>query len=179
MGFHHVALATRDAAATHAFYTDATGFELAKVEVASTPSGGWAKHFFYDTGGDGLIAFWELHDERIGEDFEAAISTGLGLPEWVNHLSFAARGLEDLEARKQRWLAHGLDVMEIDHGWCASVYTLDPNGTLIEFCTTTRAFTDDDRAEAQRLLADPAPAVGKPPDGVLHRAAKRTEPSTR
>ena len=39
--------------ATHRFYTEAMGFELVKTVVAPTPEGGWAKHVFYDTGGDG------------------------------------------------------------------------------------------------------------------------------
>jgi hydroxymethylpyrimidine pyrophosphatase-like HAD family hydrolase len=66
MAFHHLALATNDMAATHRFYTEAMGFELVKTVVAPTPSGkGWAKHVFYDTGGDGMIAFWDLHDERV------------------------------------------------------------------------------------------------------------------
>ena len=63
--FHHTAFATRDPATTHAFYTEAMGFELVKVEVAPTPKGGWAKHFFYDTGGGELMAFWDLHDDTI------------------------------------------------------------------------------------------------------------------
>ena len=33
MGFHHLALATRDIKATHEFYTAAMGFELVKVAV--------------------------------------------------------------------------------------------------------------------------------------------------
>ena len=65
MAYHHVALATRDLDATHRFYTEAMGFELVKSVVAPTRRpGGWAKHVFYDTGGDGLIAFWDLHDDR-------------------------------------------------------------------------------------------------------------------
>ena len=64
MGFHHVALATRDTAATHAFYTEVMGFRLAKVVASPTPDDtGWSKHFFYDTGSKGMIAFWELHDD--------------------------------------------------------------------------------------------------------------------
>jgi catechol 2,3-dioxygenase-like lactoylglutathione lyase family enzyme len=47
MGYHHLALAVRDMAAVHHFYEDVMGFELVKVEVASVPDGGWAKHFFY------------------------------------------------------------------------------------------------------------------------------------
>ena len=51
MGFHHVALATSDLQRTHRFYTEAMGFELAKVVVGGTPEGGWAKHAFYEAGG--------------------------------------------------------------------------------------------------------------------------------
>jgi len=174
MGIHHIAFATHDPDATHAFYTGAMGFELVKVEVAPTPKGGWAKHFFYDTGGGSLIAFWDLHDESIGNGWSAAISTGLGLPEWVNHLAFEARDLDDLETRKQRWLDAGHDVVEIDHRWCTSVYANDPNGILVEFCTTTRVFTDQDRDDAQRLLADPEPPVMAPPEPKFFRAPART-----
>ena len=57
MGFHHVALATRDAAATHRFYTEVMGFELVKVVAGPTPNAGatqnagdgFSKHFFYAT----------------------------------------------------------------------------------------------------------------------------------
>jgi hypothetical protein len=48
--------------------------------------------------------------------------------------------------------------MEIDHGWCVSIYATDPNGVMVEFCLTTDAdFADRD--EAAHLLADPAPAI--------------------
>ena len=38
MGFHHVAITTRDLAATHAFYTDVMGFELVRVDHLITPN---------------------------------------------------------------------------------------------------------------------------------------------
>ena len=63
--------------------------------------------------------------------------------------------------------------MEIDHEWCRSVYTLDPTGTMVEWCTTTRTFTDEDRAAAARDLVDPAPTLKDPPEPVFHRAADR------
>jgi catechol 2,3-dioxygenase-like lactoylglutathione lyase family enzyme len=163
MGFHHLAIATRDAKATHEFYTGPMGFELVKVEVARAGERGWAKHLFYDTGNGQLMAFWDLHDPDLPADWDPAISTALGLPIWANHVAFDARGPDDLEARKRRWLDHGLDVMEIDHGWCRSVYTRDPNGILVEFCTLTRSLTDADRAEALRLLDEPSPALHEPP----------------
>ncbi len=164
MGVHHLAFATKDAEATHRFYTDAMGFELVKVEIAHIGSG-WAKHLFYSTGSarDQLIAFWDLHDEELGDDWSADISRGQGLPPGVNHLAFSADDLDDLARRRDRWLATGLDVLEIDHNWCVSVYTEDPNGIMVEFCTLTQDFTAADRAEALVLLADPAPAFSKPP----------------
>ncbi len=152
MPFHHVALATRDMKAIHEFYEAATGFPLVKVEVASTPAGGFAKHFFYDTGEGQLMAFWELHDDSMPDDFSTAISTAVGLPEWVNHLAFGARDKDDIEARATRWLSAGHDVLEIDHDWCYSIYAKDPNGTLVEFCTTTRPFDDADREQALHAL---------------------------
>ena len=168
MGVHHMAFATRDAEATHRFYTEAMGFRLVKVEPVKTPSGGRAKHLFYDTGGGGMIAFWDLQDESLG-DWSAAISTGLGLPEWANHLAWRADGLDDLARRRERWLAAGLEVLEIDHAWCVSIYTRDPNGILVEWCTTTRPFTAEDERRARELLDDPSPELLPEPRIVVHR----------
>ena len=162
MGFHHVAFATRDLEATHVFYTEAMGFELAKVVVAPTEgAGGWAKHVFYDTGGNGLIAFWDLHDDTL-PDFDPAISTALGLPAWVNHLAFHAT-LDQLDGFVQRWNDRGIDVVEVDHGFCRSIYAVDPNGILVEWRADVRLLDEDDRREALAVLFDPQPALEKPP----------------
>lgn len=163
MGFHHTAFATRDTQATHRFYTEAMGFTLAKVIAGPTENNnGWAKHLFYEIGPDEFIAFWELHDDALPETWSPAISTSQGLPIWVNHLAFRAADLADIEARKQRLLDHGHTVSEIDHGWCTSIYAVDPNGILVEFCTTTQALTQADRDEAQRLLSDGSPPLELP-----------------
>ena len=173
MGFHHLAIATRDTKATHAFYTGPMGFSLVKVVTAKSGKEGWAKHLFYETGNGELMAFWELHDDDVPADWSPAISTGLGLPPWANHIAFAASGLDDIAAKKQRLLDHGVDVMEIDHGWCHSIYVTDPNGILVEFCTTTRAFTSADHEEAARRLADPHHEIEPTPEVLIHRATKR------
>jgi catechol 2,3-dioxygenase-like lactoylglutathione lyase family enzyme len=146
------------------------GFTLVKV-IAGKTDGGWAKHLFYDTLGNGLIAFWDLHDETVPKEFDSAISTGLGLPIWTNHIAFDASDLSDLEARKKRLLDHGIDVMEVDHGWCTSIYARDPNGIMVEFCTTTQAFTDADQEEALKLLKEPNPPLEGSPRAVLHRSS--------
>ena len=178
MPFHQVALASRDTAATHRFYTEVMGFELVRIETAPSPDdpSAWAKHFFYDTGdGQGMIAFWELHGDAFA-GWRAGLSKSVGLPVWVNHLAFAAPDSDTLDGHRRRWQEHGITVAEIDHGWCRSIYCTDPNGILVEYCTTTRVFTEDDREEARRLLFDPAPPMMKsPPEPVIHPA---TAPAT-
>ena len=171
MAFHHVAIAAKDIDETHRFYTEAMGFELVKVVVGPTEQpGGWAKHLFYDTG-DGFIAIWDLHDESLG-DFDAAISTGLGLPAFVNHLAFRANDRDELDRARQRWLDHGYDVMQLDHDFCLSIYANDPNGILVEWCCDSRPLTTEERQRAQELLLDPAPSHDPPPAMEAFRAPR-------
>ena len=184
MGFHHVALATRDTAATHRFYTEVMGFELVKVVSAPTPpppgeteSVGFSKHFFYDTNGagvtsgsgdGGMIAFWEIHDPTIGDDFGVDINAASGLPWWVNHIAFDAPTRDALDAHRERWRRHGHTVLEIDHEFCVSIYLRDPSGNMVEFCHTTREFTDDEKRRAAELLTDPTPPFDRDAIVTIH-----------
>jgi catechol-2,3-dioxygenase len=118
------------------------------------------------------MAFWELHEVPVREDWSPAISTGMGLPAWVNHIAFHADTAE-LDGRKQRWLDSGRDVMEVDHGFCVSIYTVDPNGILVEWCADTRPLDADDRAEAERLLANPNPPLESGATAIFHKAPAR------
>jgi catechol 2,3-dioxygenase-like lactoylglutathione lyase family enzyme len=179
MGYHHLALAARDMAAIHHFYEEVMGFELVKVEVATVPDGGWAKHFFYRMDGDDsrFIAFWELHDVPGTERLETNLSRAAGVPDFINHIAFAVPTADELARRKQRWLAADRDVLEIDHGWCHSIYTKDPNENLVEFCLTTGTFTAADRAAAIAALTASVPAFSKPPPRIeMHRASASTRP---
>jgi catechol 2,3-dioxygenase-like lactoylglutathione lyase family enzyme len=172
MGFHHIALATRDLQATHRFYTEAMGFRLVKIVAAPTPEGGWAKHAFYETGdpGAGMIAFWELHLDALGADYPTDLNRSLGLPGWVNHFAFEASTPENLDARRVRWQEFGATVLEVDHEWCRSIYTSDPNGITVEFCCTTRPFSTDEVAWAANNLANPTPELETAiPPTVVHR----------
>jgi catechol 2,3-dioxygenase-like lactoylglutathione lyase family enzyme len=159
MAFHHVAITTKNLDATHRFYTEAMGFDLVKVEAQPTPAG-WARHLFYDTGNGEMLAVWDIHDDMLLE-YGTEISTGLGLPPWANHIAFGSPDLDDLDARLKRWLDNGCDAVRIDHGWCTSIYADDPNGITVEFCVSTRAFTDDDHAEANALLAMSIPELNR------------------
>lgn len=167
MGYHHLALACKDIHAIHAFYEGLLEFELVKVEVGPVPGGGWGKHFFYRMEDDSkFVAFWELHDVPNMENMETNLSKAAGLPDQVNHIAFDACDMAELQRRKQKWLDAGLDILEIDHNWCHSIYTKDPNDNVVEFCVTTGTFTDDDRETALRALHATDPDYSPPPGSI-------------
>lgn len=161
---HHMAIATRDIEKAHSFYMEAMGFKIVKAVKRHAMGGaekGWTKHIFYETGGgDTLFALWDLHlSELEGKEWNAAISTGLGIPWWVNHFAFDAGTLENLETKKQKWLDYGLRVDEVDHDFIRSIYTFDPDGNLVEWTVRTRSLNEADRIEAEEILADNSPAT--------------------
>ena len=173
MGYHHLALAAKDMDAIHNFYENIMGFELVKAEVGPSPEGGWAKHFFYRMEDNSkFIAFWEMHEfPGVDESLETNISKAAGLPDHINHIAFDVADAAELDARKQRWLDAGLNVMEIDHNWCYSIYTKDPNDNLVEFCLTTGSFTDADRENALAQLTTTEPAFSPPPAKIETHSA--------
>ncbi len=157
MPLHHVAYATRDVDATTHFYEDLMGFPLVHTEVQSFGES-WIRHVFYDIGGGECIAFFEFEHVGEAEGWTTDVSDGVGLPVWVNHCAFRATE-EQQETVRQRMSAEGIEpLMEQDHGWCHSLYYLDPNRIMVELCRDTPGF-EPDPGEAKRLLhADPRSA---------------------
>lgn len=160
---HHLAIAVRNIDATHHFYTEVMGFALVAAVKRQAPGGGWTKHLFYDMGDGNLIAFWDLRGienvQLAADSWRSGISTGLGLPGWVNHIAFEAQDAADFERRKQRWLDHGYHVSEVDHDFIRSCYTYDPDGNWVEWTYRCRALTEADRVEAEQIFADNTPAT--------------------
>lgn len=173
MPFNHVAYAASDIAATHDFYTRIMGFRLVKTNVTPTPTGGWSRHVFYDIGNGEMIAFWDLHDREMA-GFRADHAKSLGLPVWVNHVAFDAPDREALDAHRRRWQENGIEVLEIDHEWCISIYALDPNGIMVEFCWLTRAFEEKEIADAVPLLLERKPRFDEPGNVRVHPALRET-----
>jgi catechol 2,3-dioxygenase-like lactoylglutathione lyase family enzyme len=149
-GFHHVAYACRDIDATHRFYEELMGFRLVHTEVVEK-DGGFFRHVFYDTGDGSCLAFFDLHGVGEKQGWSSAVSTGNGLPVWVNHVAFSATAERQTQV-KERMTAAGVEpLMEIDHGWCHSLYYVDPNGIMVEFCRDTPGI-EPDRERAKSLL---------------------------
>ncbi len=182
MAFHHLAFGAKDIQATHDFYEGIMGFELVKVEIAPLRGGGWGKHFFYRINGDNarFIAFWELNETPNQDEHIYDLNKAMKLPELTAHYSFEAKSVDELMAWKDKWNAADLDVLEIDHNWCHSVYTRDPDGNGVEFCVTTGTFTQEDRERALAAITEREFNPSPPPAKIefwLEKDAKVTPPA--
>ncbi|WP_276967996.1 VOC family protein [Desertimonas flava] len=149
---HHIALVCKDVAATHRFYGELLGLQLVHTERTELGDG-YLRHFFYDLGDGSCIAFFELNGVGEPDSFDTAISTGLGLPAWVNHVALRATAEHVAEVRERFAAAGEPEPMVLRHGWSRSTYFTDPNGNLLELCVDTPGFVPDP-AEAKRLLLE-------------------------
>ena len=151
-GFHHVAYACRDAEATRHFYADLMGMPLVHTEVKHEGDG-FFRHLFFDTGDGSCIAFFEVSGMGEAPDYSTQISTGNGLPVWVNHVAFGADE-DSTEAVRQRMTEEGIvPFMELDHGWGVSLYYMDPNGIMVEMCRDTTGFAVDPKEATARVTS--------------------------
>jgi glyoxylase I family protein len=168
MGFHHVAYATRDIEATTHFYNDLMGFPLTYTEVQGAGES-WVRHVFYDVGDGEALAFFEFQGVGEKPGYATDLSDRVGLPFWVNHASFRATSQKQEEVRARMETAGIKPIMEQDHGWCHSLYYIDPNGIMVELCRDTPGFRPD-ADEAMRLVkASPLELIGS--GGVAGRLA--------
>lgn len=149
-GFHHVAFACKDLEATRHFYEDLLGFPLVHTEVQGR-NDNYMRHIFFDLGDGSCLAFFYLHGVGEPANYRTEISTGLDLPVWVNHFALKADE-QRVESVRFAMAKEGIEpTMDLDHGWCQSLYFTDPNGILVEFCRDTPGF-EPDPAGARTLL---------------------------
>ena len=103
----------------------------------------------------------------------------MGLPDWVNHIAFDAVDESTSSRASSGGWTWACDVVEVDHGFCRSIYTDDPNGTIVEWCVDAAPARRADRAEAAAALADPDPSFETPPvpTSTASRATRRGGPA--
>ncbi len=59
---------------------------------------------------------------------------------------------------------------EVDHEFIRSIYTLDPDGNMVEWTYETRPLGESDRLEAERILADDSPATEPDYEAKFYRS---------
>lgn len=136
-GIHHLALNTTDMAATIDFYTEVLGLPL--VHALRVPPGvgvgpgnrgnpPWEnlRHYFFDMGNDGLLAFFELPRDEVGDADRNAAGA-------MQHLSLATspeRGAAMMERLRARNIAF-LGPIDVGAG-THSIYFHDPSDIRLE-----------------------------------------------
>ena len=130
---HHTAYVTKDQEATRAFYEDILGFPLVATWSEADELFGAVRvycHTFFGLADGSALAFFQFADEADQEQFDPEL-----LPSPFRHIALKvdADGQADIERRLQEanWKPEGTFVLE--HGYCRSLYTEDPNGMLLEF----------------------------------------------
>jgi catechol-2,3-dioxygenase len=94
-----------------------------------------------------------MHGMGEKPDWKSDLSDSVGLPIWVNHIAFNADKERQEQARASLSAGGVEPIMDVDHGWCHSLYYVDPNGIMVEFCRDTPGYTPDP-VEARRALSE-------------------------
>jgi catechol 2,3-dioxygenase-like lactoylglutathione lyase family enzyme len=129
---HHTAYVTKDLEATRAFYEDVLGIPLVATWCETDFLFGKDRtycHCFFEIGDGSALAFFQFADPSDQEEFGPTMP-----PTPFHHIALNV----DKETQGQlekRIEAAGLPVTyTLEHGYCRSVYVVDPNGMTVEFC---------------------------------------------
>ncbi len=130
---HHTAYVTKDQEATRAFYEDILGFPLLATWSEADELFGAERvycHTFFGLADGSALAFFQFADEADQRQFDPELA-----PSPFRHIALKvdAEGQAELQRRLEEagWKPDGTYVLE--HGYCRSLYTEDPNGMLLEF----------------------------------------------
>lgn len=125
-----MAMVTNDMEKTTRFYRDVLGMPLVAA-IGNKPDGLPYRHYFFETGPNSTIAFFEW--PGMVEEFHKPA----GLPArgkiQFDHVSFDVETEEELLELQARLEAAGEEVTTvIDHKFIHSIYFHDPNGIALE-----------------------------------------------
>jgi catechol 2,3-dioxygenase-like lactoylglutathione lyase family enzyme len=137
---HHTAYVTKDMEKTRHFYEDILGLPLIATWCETDFLFGKDRtycHCFFGIGDGGALAFFQFADK---EDEELFVPDIPATPFVHLALNVDEETQEELEKRIK---SAGLEATYVlEHGYCRSVYVVDPNGMTVEFTN------DDPRAAA-------------------------------
>jgi catechol 2,3-dioxygenase-like lactoylglutathione lyase family enzyme len=157
---HHTAYVVKDLEATRRFYEDVIGLPLLATWCESDVLFGAERtycHVFFGLADGGALAFFQFAREEDQKEF------GPSMPPTPFHHVALKVDEETQRGIEQRLQAAGFKepgMYVLEHGYCRSVYAVDPDGMIVEFTldhpdvekinATRRA---DAHAELKRWLA--------------------------
>jgi glyoxylase I family protein len=152
---HHNAYVTRDQEKTRQFYEEVVGMPLVATWCESDELFGKVRtycHTFYAMGDGGALAFFQFEDPKDQEEF------GPKMPATpFHHIALLVDAATQATLEK-RIAAAGIKpprTYVLEHGYCRSVYVVDPNGLTLEFTLDhpdAARISQDRRSDAHREL---------------------------
>jgi len=129
---HHYAFLTKDQEATRAFYEDIIGLPLVATWSEADEIFGAHReycHTFFALGDGSALAFFQFAEQADQEQFDPDFT-----PTPFRHIALNVTA-DVQRAIETRLAESGWDARPrvVDHGYCRSLYTLDPNGLRLEF----------------------------------------------
>jgi catechol 2,3-dioxygenase-like lactoylglutathione lyase family enzyme len=150
---HHTAYVTKDMEATRKFYEEVIGLPLIATWSESDELFGSMRtycHCFFGLGDGGALAFFQFANPKDQAEFGPKIPFSPFI-----HIALNVDA-ETQKAIEQRIKAAGYKEPQtyvLEHGYCRSVYIVDPNGMILEF--TLDAPNAAEIAKARRADARP------------------------
>ena len=130
---HHTAYLSKDLEATRKFYEDLVGLPLVATWSETDELFGALRvycHCFFGMPDGSALAFFQFAKKEDQDQFDPPLT-----PSPFRHiaLNVTKEAQDDIFKRLQaaNWKPEGTYVLE--HGYCRSLYTEDPNGMLLEF----------------------------------------------
>lgn len=146
---HHTAYVTKDQEATRHFYEDILGFPLLATWSETDELFGAERvycHTFFGLADGSALAFFQFANDEDQKLFDPELA-----PSPFRHIALKvdAAGQAELHRRLEEanWEPEGTFVLE--HGYCRSLYTNDPNGMVLEFTCDVDGYEEinEDRAQ--------------------------------
>ncbi|MCS5655236.1 MAG: VOC family protein [Dehalococcoidia bacterium] len=128
-GINHLAMVTNDMEKTVRFYREVMGFPLVAA-IGGNPNGLRARHYFFETGANSTIAFFEWEG---AEDFHKPAGLEAAGRIQFDHVSFDVETEDELLELQKRLNDAGQGVTTvIDHKFIHSIYFHDFSGIALE-----------------------------------------------
>lgn len=152
---HHTAYLSKDLEATRKFYEDLVGLPLVATWSETDELFGALRvycHCFFGMPDGSALAFFQFAKKSDQDEFDPQLT-----PSPFRHIALNVTKDAQTEIFKRlqdaQWKPEGTYVLE--HGYCRSLYTEDPNGMLLEFTTDAEGATQisaDRRKDAHATL---------------------------